>query len=138
MKKFLIKSMIGIMFGAFVSVMVTNGIILIGGTEVLDGGLFLKNSLGSMFCGWFFTVTPLYFEINSISLFKQTALHFITVTILYFILALGIGWIPLDWQSIVIFTILFLLVYISIWLSFYLYYKKESKKMNEDLQYIQK
>ncbi len=126
------------MFGAFVSVMVTNGIILIGGTEVLDGGLFLKNSLGSMFCGWFFTVTPLYFEINSISLFKQTALHFITVTILYFILALGIGWIPLDWQSIVIFTILFLLVYISIWLSFYLYYKKESKKMNEDLQYIQK
>ena len=54
MKTFLFRSMIGIFFGAFLAVILTNAIVLFSTQDVLDGQLFLKNSLGSIFCGWFF------------------------------------------------------------------------------------
>ena len=99
MKTFLFRSMIGIFFGAFLAVILTNAIVLFSTQDVLDGQLFLKNSLGSIFCGWFFTVSPLYFENNNLRLTQQTVLHFITVFVLYFILAFGIGWIPFTLKS---------------------------------------
>jgi Protein of unknown function (DUF3021) len=136
MKTFLFRSLIGIFFGAFVAVLTTNIIIYFGEQSVLDGSLFLKNSFGTIFCGWFFSVTPLYFESKSMSLPLQTLLHFLTVTILYFILALGIGWIPFTIQSILFTFILFSVVYTIIWVCFYLYFKNESKKLNEELKYL--
>ena len=81
MKTFLFRSMIGIFFGAFLAVIVTNSIIYFGKQEVLDGQIFMKNSLGSIFCGWFFTVSPLYFENTKLRLSQQTALHFATVVV---------------------------------------------------------
>lgn len=135
MKKFLFQSMIGIFFGAFIAVIATN-IVYLNGGELLDGGIFLKSSLGSIFCGWFFSVTPLYFEIQSLRLFQQTALHFVTVAALYFILSFGIGWIPFNAKSIAFFIGLFLIVYAVIWIAFYLYFRNEAKKLNDDLQHI--
>ncbi|WP_240376753.1 DUF3021 domain-containing protein [Bacillus piscicola] len=136
MKTFLWRSVIGIFYGAFLMVIVTNGIVLMGGHEQLDGGLFLKNSLGFMFCGWFFTVTPLFFEMNRLHLFQQTALHFVTVTVLYFTLSLGVGWIPFNARSIIFFTVIFLVIYLIIWSVFYFYHKNAAKKLNEELHKI--
>ena len=128
--------MIGIFFGAFLAVVVTNSIVYFGGESMIDGSLFLKNSLGSIFCGWFFTVTPLYFEIQSLKLWQQTLLHFITVAILYFTLALLIGWFTLSLQSILWMMMLFLIMYACIWIGFYFYFKNISSKLNEDLKRI--
>ena len=136
MKTFLFRSMIGIFFGAFLAVVVTNSIVYFGGESMIDGSLFLKNSLGSIFCGWFFTVTPLYFEIQSLKLWQQTLLHFITVAILYFALALLIGWFPLSLQSILSMITIFLIMYACIWIGFYFYFKNISTKLNEDLNRI--
>jgi hypothetical protein len=136
MKTFLFRSMIGIFFGAFLAVVVTNSIVYFGGESMIDGSLFLKNSLGSIFCGWFFTVTPLYFEIQSLKLWQQTLLHFITVAILYFALALLIGWFPLSLQSILSMITIFLMMYACIWFGFYFYFKNISTKLNEDLKRI--
>ncbi|MED0658821.1 DUF3021 domain-containing protein [Bacillus smithii] len=136
MKAFLYRSIIGILIGSFVSVMVTSGIIYFGHIHVIDGEIFIKNSLGSIFCGWFFTVSPLYFEIKSLRLSQQTALHFITIIVLYFSLSLGIGWLPFDIKSILISAAIFIAIYIVIWVSYYLYYKNLAKRMNEDLKKI--
>jgi hypothetical protein len=136
MKTFLFRSMIGIFFGAFLAVVVTDAIIYFGGESMIDGSLFLKNSLGSIFCGWFFTVTPLYFEIQSLKLWQQTLLHFITVSILYFTLALVIGWFTLSLQSILWMISIFLIMYACIWIGFYFYFKNLSTKLNEDLKRI--
>lgn len=136
MKAFLYRSIIGILIGSFVSVMVTSGIIYFGHIQVIDGEIFIKNSLGSIFCGWFFTVSPLYFEIKSLRLSQQTALHFITIIVLYFSLSLGIGWLPFDIKSILISAAIFIAIYIVIWVSYYLYYKNLAKRMNEDLKKI--
>jgi hypothetical protein len=136
MKTFLVRSMIGIFFGAFLAVIVTDSIIYFGGESMIDGSLFLKNSLGSIFCGWFFTVTPLYFEIQSLKLWQQTLLHFITVAILYFTLALLIGWFTLSLQSLLWMITIFLIMYACIWIGFFFYFKNISTKLNEDLKRI--
>jgi hypothetical protein len=136
MKTFLFRSMIGIFFGAFLAVVVTNSIVYFGGETMIDGPLFLKNSLGSIFCGWFFTVTPLYFEIQSLKLWQQTLLHFITVGILYFALAIVVGWFTLSLQSILWMITLFLIMYAFIWIGFYLYFRNISTKLNEELKRI--
>lgn len=133
MKTFLFRSMIGIFFGAFLAVILTNSVVYFGGQDVLDGPLFFKNSLGSIFCGWFFTVSPLYFENTSLRLSQQTGLHFITVVILYFILAFGIGWIPFTVKSFVLTLGLFLVVYAIFWTAFYLYFRNQAKKLNAEL-----
>lgn len=135
MKKFITRSILGIFYGAFLAVIATN-IVYFSGSEVLNGSLFFKNSLGFIFCGWFFTVTPLYFEIENLQLWHQTVLHFITVTILFFVLSLGIGWIPFELKSILIFSGIFFIGYAIFWAAFYLYYKNKVKKLNEDLQHI--
>lgn len=132
MKKFLFQSGAGILFGAFIAVVLTN-IIYLKGAETLDGPLFLKNSLACLFCGWFFSVTPLFFEIQSLKLIQQTGLHFISVAILYFILAFTIGWIPFTLKSVLFFSGLFLVLYAGIWIGFYLYFRNEAKKLNDDL-----
>ncbi len=134
MKTFLYRSVIGIFFGAFLAVIMTNSIVLFSGKEMLDGQLFLKNSLGSIFCGWFFTVTPLFFENASLRLSQQTALHFVSVVILYFILAFGIGWVPFTMNSFLLSLGLFIVCYSVFWISFYLYFTKQAKKLNAELQ----
>ena len=43
MKTFLFRSMIGIFFGAFLAVVVTNSIVYFREESMIDGSLFLKN-----------------------------------------------------------------------------------------------
>ncbi len=134
MKTFLYRSIIGVFFGAFIAVILTNSVVLFSGKDMLDGQLFLKNSLGSIFCGWFFTVTPLFFENANLRLSQQTALHFVTVVILYFILAFGIGWVPFTVKSFLLALGLFIVFYSVFWTSFYLYFRGQAKKLNTELQ----
>ncbi|MDE0583402.1 DUF3021 domain-containing protein [Planococcus sp. A6] len=132
MKTFLIRSILGIFFGAFLSVLMTNAVVL-SGQETLDSGLFLRNSIGSMLCGWFFTASTLYFENHKWSLAKQTAAHFVTIIVLYFVLAVGIGWFPFTVSSMLLMIAIFVFFYILIWIAFYFYFRKQARKMNEEL-----
>ena len=134
MKTFIIRSFIGIFFGGFIAVLITNLNILFGGFEMIDGPLFLKNSIGSVLCGWFFTVSPLYFENRNLKLSQQTILHFLTVTILYLILALTIGWIPFNITNILLTFLISIVVYTIFWVAFYLYFKNQARKLNDDLK----
>ena len=133
MKTFMIRSFIGISFGGFIAVLITNLNVLFGGFEMIDGSLFLKNSVGSILCGWFYTVSPMYFENRKLKLPQQTVLHFLTVTILYSIVALTIGWIPFNIKSILLTLLISTVVYTIFWIAFYLYFKNQARKLNEDL-----
>ncbi|QHT46184.1 DUF3021 domain-containing protein [Halobacillus sp. ACCC02827] len=137
MKTFLFRSFIGIFFGAFLSVLTTYAIFFFGDVTVFQADPFIKNSLGSMFCGWFFSVTPLLFEIESWSLFRQTAVHFLIVTCLFFPLSAWVGWMPFTLTSLLFFIAVFLVLYGVIWLGFYLYFRHESRKLNQQLEHIE-
>ncbi len=133
MKTFLYRSTIGIFFGGFLSVLITTAIILANGLETINAETFVKSSLGTIFCGWFFSVTPLYFENENWSLFRQTVYHFITVLVLYFITAFGLEWFNFTPLSFLTFVMMFLGIYAVIWISFYVYFKNEARKMSEEL-----
>lgn len=136
MKTFLVRSMIGIFFGAFIAVILTNSVVLFSEKDTLDSALFLKNSLGSIFCGWFFTVSPLYFENKRLQLWQQTILHFVTVVVLYFLLAFGIGWVPFNLSSFLLAMGLFLAIYIVFWICFYIYFRQQVKNLNDGLELL--
>lgn len=136
MKTFLTKSIFGIFFGAFITVIFTSSIVLFSDRTTLDGDLFLKNAIGFMLCGWLFSVSSLYFENQRLRLIQQTTLHFVTVIILYFILAFGIGWIPFNFTSFLLAIALFMLIYAISWTAFYFYFKQQMKKLNEELDLL--
>ena len=64
MKTFLYRSFIGIIFGGFLHVLLVCIGIISTNAETINAESFGKNAAGMMICSWFFTVTPLYFEIR--------------------------------------------------------------------------
>lgn len=137
MRTFLYRSMLGIFFGGFISTASAIALIGFGGQTTLDGQAFILNALGFIISGWLFTVTPLYFEIRSLRLPMQTALHYLTVTIVYFTLGRWIGWIPIGTKNFFIYLAISLFIYAIAWIGFYLYFKNESKKLNKDLECLE-
>ena len=134
MKTFITRSFTGIFFGAFIAVLITNLNILFGDFVMLDGTLFLKNSIGSILCGWFFTVSPMYFENRKLKLFWQTIFHFLTVMTLYLILAFSIGWLPFNLISILLTFLISIAIYTIFWVAFYLYFKNQAQELNDELK----
>ncbi|MFD1032565.1 DUF3021 domain-containing protein [Metaplanococcus flavidus] len=135
MKNFLIRSILGIFFGAFIMVVLT-GSVALSGQETLDSMIFLTNAIGFMLSGWFFTTSTLYFENPNWSLGRQTMMHFMTVIILYFVLAFVIGWIPFNWASFLLMLGVFLGFYTIFWTIFYLYFKNQAQKLNDELNEV--
>ncbi|WP_338448422.1 DUF3021 domain-containing protein [Niallia oryzisoli] len=134
MKTLILRSFIGMFFGGFITVVYSNVLILFGGFEMLDGSLFVKNSIGSILCGWFFTVSSMYYENRNLKLYQQTLFHFFTIMILYFIVAITIGWIPFTIKSILLTLLISIFVFTIFWFAFYLYFKNQARKLNDDLK----
>ncbi|MCM3638439.1 DUF3021 domain-containing protein [Sporosarcina luteola] len=134
MKTFLTRSVLGIFFGSFLAVVTILAVIYINNIEMLDAAILGKNLLGTVFCGWFFTVTPLLFENEKLTLPVQTTLHFLCVTVLYFIVAFIIGWIPFTVKGFIGMLGIFIVFYSIIWISFYMYFRKQAAKLNEELR----
>ncbi|MEK4385730.1 DUF3021 domain-containing protein [Solibacillus sp. FSL W7-1464] len=133
MKGFLNRSIAGIFFGSFLTLVTIFLTVYFGEKEVLDSSVLVKNALGLIICGWFFSVTPLLFEMENFTLKMKTVLHFLCVVILYFIVAFVIGWIPFTIKGFFGMLCIFIVFYTVIWLGFYLYFRQQAAKLNEDL-----
>ncbi|WP_167353379.1 DUF3021 domain-containing protein [Peribacillus muralis] len=133
MKRLLVRSFVGICFGALVMVLTCFGVIGIGGVQGLDSEIFVKNAMGCLLCGWFFSTATILFEIEKWSLLFQTTMHFLTVTILYFLLSFFVGWIPFTIRGLMTGIAIFLPFYAIIWLSFYIYFRYQVKILNDGL-----
>ncbi|MDW0115270.1 DUF3021 domain-containing protein [Sporosarcina saromensis] len=134
MKTFLLRSILGIFFGSFLTLVVLFIVIFVGDHDTLDASILVKNAIGQVFCGWFFTVTPLLFENERLSLPVQTVLHFLCVSILYFIVAFVLGWVPFTTTGFLAILGLFIVIYAIIWTAFYMYFKKQAAKLNKELR----
>lgn len=134
MKTFAIRSILGIFFGSFLTLVVLFFVIYAGNNETLNSSILVKNAVGTVFCGWFFTVTPLFFENEKLTLPVQTVLHFLCVSVLYFIVAFVLGWIPFTAGGFIGMLGLFIVFYATIWIAFYMYFRKQAAKLNEELR----
>ncbi|MES9738303.1 DUF3021 domain-containing protein [Peribacillus frigoritolerans] len=99
----------------------------------LDSGIFVKNAIGCILCGWFFSTATIFFENQEWSLLSKTILYFLTVSILYFLLSFFVGWIPFSLKGFAIGIGIFIPFYRIIWTAFYLYFRFQMKIMNEGI-----
>ncbi|MGG3556215.1 DUF3021 domain-containing protein [Peribacillus frigoritolerans] len=99
----------------------------------LDSGIFVKNAIGCILCGWFISTATIFFENQKWSLLSQTILYFLTVSILYFLLSFFVGWIPFSLKGFAIGIGIFIPFHRIIWTAFYLYFRFQVKIMNEGI-----
>lgn len=137
MREFIKKSIAGIFFGAFISILIVYGIIFTGDFGELHGEAFVKYSLVSMLLGALTGISIWFFETFRLSLLQKTIIHFIIfVPILYGIVSLT-GWVQI--QSITGFIVLGLILiatYVAVWFGFYLYFRHIASRLNDELKQL--
>lgn len=117
-------------------------IVMIGAATVGDSFLsitasdFIRQAIGSMIVGIGFTVPSLIYNSEKFSMWMKTFIHMGIGFFIYFIVALNLSWIPVDFGSAmtVISILIAITVAFGIWLIFYLYNRKEAKRLNQKLE----
>lgn len=82
--------------------------------------------------GMIFYFASYIFELERISVTKQTIYHFLVTYIGYTILTIYAGWFPLNIQWITIYTAIYILVYLFFWLSA----MKEARKITDEINQL--
>jgi len=90
--------------------------------------------LASFVFGIYFGLASFIFIIDKWSPLKKTIIHFSLSIIVYFTIALPLGWVPLTVGAIVASTFVFIGVYIIFWFGFTMYYKKMEASLNNSLK----
>ncbi|MBU5438037.1 DUF3021 domain-containing protein [Tissierella sp. MSJ-40] len=84
--------------------------------------------------GFYFITISMVFNIDNWSLLKQTIVHFILMSVVYFPVSVYAGWIPVPTVAKIIFIIFYVLISIIVWLSFKAYWKKKAMEINKQLE----
>ena len=144
LKKALLRGFLGVPIGVFIMTLVGLLISLTSGNLSMISPDHLGNSsdltvytiqfILSCIMGFAFAIASTYFEVENWSIAKQTFLHFITISVVYFPTAVYLGWLELKLLPIVIFAAVFVTIYISIWLTQYTALKKKIKNLNDGLK----
>src|SRR5699024_2190265 len=89
--------------------------------------------LMSFVLGIYFGLASFIFVVGDWSPLKKTVIHFCLSIIVYYSIALSIGWIPLHPLAILSSLGIFILIYIVFWIGFSIYYKKLEASLNKSL-----
>lgn len=97
---------------------------------------FIGQAVGSMIVGIGFTVPSLIYDSKKLSMGMKTFIHMAIGFFIYFITALHLNWIPVEFGSgmIAVSVLTAASFAFGIWLLFYLYNRKEAKKLNQKLE----
>ncbi|SET50969.1 Protein of unknown function [Salinibacillus kushneri] len=126
------RSFIGLGFTAIVT-FIALSIMVVQGVEASVSDIW-KNMLGSMLMGVYFGIASLLYDIESWSPLKQTLIHFLLSIFIWLPLALYLGWVPFDVESLFIATGLFILSYAMFWFGTCIYFLKLEKEMNNSIK----
>ncbi len=89
--------------------------------------------LASFVIGIYYGLAAFIFAIESWSPLKKTLIHFFLSMIVYFSIALSIGWVPPTFLAISLTTVVFIVIYSVFWGGYTLYYKKIEESLNDSL-----
>ena len=92
-------------------------------THVFIGGIYGAVAMGS----------SVVYGIEKWSIARATATHFLLVFALYFLLVISMGWFSLSDPVFWIVVGVMVAGYILIWLLQYLFFRRQIRKMNDDL-----
>lgn len=145
----LVFALIGLAMGVFAGTVVTA---IISTLSVADGSIHLCAPEFVQACGGnelvafviqavlmgLYGVIPMggaaFYEYEKWSLTKCTLIHYISTTVLYFVIAFTIRWFRIDdYVSNLIFFLCFTAAFFIIWLVNYLVYKVKLEQVNKEL-----
>lgn len=132
------RGLLGISLGVFINQTIYVLIIIFYNTlpaiaNMTKHQIIIQYMLSSIL-GFIYAACTVIFEIEEWSRLKQTIMHFIFTSIVFYSVAIVSGWLPRDIKSIVLFLVIFLTVYIVIWLSFKVYWNNKIKGINNRLR----
>ena len=94
--------------------------------------IWLYTSMGFVL-SIYFAFASFIFDVEKWSPLKKTIIHYSLSIIVYFIIAISVGWVPNRIGPIFISIIMFTVVYLVFWYSYRIYYKRVEASMNESL-----
>ena len=89
--------------------------------------------LAGLVLGVYFAVASFIFEVETWSPLKKTVIHFALSIVLYFMIALSVGWIPFTFTAIIIAIFIFTAIYSMYWFGYLIYYKRVEDSLNKNL-----
>ena len=142
MKKALLRGLLGIPLGVFIST--TIGLIIslmIGKLAVISPvpegisslSAYIVQYIVSVGVGFTFGFGSAIFEVDSWSIAKQTTLHFLLTSVVLLPCAVLARWVGPNLISIFVYFLIFILVYIMIWIIQYFTWKNKIAKLNSKL-----
>src|SRR5690625_3284087 len=87
--------------------------------------------LASLCLGVYFGLSSFIYEKSNWSPLRKTLLHYVLSLVIYFSLALPVGWVPVEPMKIIAGIISFTIIYIVFYFGYSIYYKIQANKMNE-------
>lgn len=143
LKKALLRGFLGMPLGVFIST--TIGVIYslaygelmvippVGGdTNSLKA--YIVQYIVSMIIGFVFAFGSAIFEVDKWSIAKQTTIHFLLTSIVFFPCSIMARWISFNFISIIVYFFIFIIIYITIWFIQYFSWKKRIMRLNKELQ----
>jgi len=88
---------------------------------------------GSLVLGIYFGIASFIFEREGWSPLKKTMVHFLLSVVVYFTIALPVGWVIFSPIAIILTFFVFVAIYILFWFGFQLYYKRVEAALNKTL-----
>ncbi|GKU77513.1 DUF3021 domain-containing protein [Paenibacillus sp. L3-i20] len=130
--KIFVRIMIGLGCSA-INTFVTLTILLLNDINVQVGQLWV-NMLASIIIGTFFGVASFIFDYERWSPLKATVIHFFLSIIVFFPVAISVGWFPLKLRPLLLGLVMFIVIYAIFWLAMYYYFKKQTEALNASVK----
>jgi hypothetical protein len=143
LKKVILRGFLGIPIGIFINVTISLIISLIKGElivtarfpeEVTPLTAFTTQYIISMFLGFMFAAASAIFEIDTWSISKQTAIHFVIISMTFLPCAVLARWLDPNFINILVYFGIFVAIYIIIWITQYFAWKSRITKLNRRLE----
>ena len=127
----------GLMFGGFGPIVAGIVFAILGATIKdfhIEGWQILLAIVSTYLLAFVQAGATVFNQIESWSIGKSLAFHFITIYLAYSLTYIVNSWIPFEPMVLVIFTAIFVVAYAVIWLSVFLTIKATEKKLNKSLR----
>jgi uncharacterized membrane protein len=131
-RKIIQRGFMGISSGGIIMFMALT-MLMINEIEVSVPDLW-KNMLGSLLMGVYFGIASLLFEHEKWSPLKQLVVHFLLSIMLFFPIAISVGWIELQWRPILLGAGTFMIIYAIFWFAISSYFRKQARSMNNSVR----
>ncbi|WP_102399360.1 DUF3021 domain-containing protein [Haloimpatiens massiliensis] len=134
-KKALLRGFYGITIGVFINQVIFVMMALRGSFPAdVSVSIMVSQFVISSLLGFGIAACSVIFEVDNWSLLKQTVVHFILFSFIYFPAAVCGKWMPDNLNGKLIFILIYILIYVCYWFSFKYYWSRKARKINEEIK----